>query len=246
MLYLLDRTNPATPFPDVEQAEAEPNGLLAIGGDLSVKRLVRAYRSGVFPWYGAGEPILWWSPNPRMVLFPQRLRISRSLRKTLRKRLYSASMDFSFDRVIEACAGPRRDGDDTWLMPEMIEAYRTLHRQHIAHSVEIWAGDDLVGGLYGVALGRVFFGESMFSRVSDASKLALVHLCQELLEWDYRLIDCQVHTGHLTRLGAEEIPRKTFTSLLGRWCPETGRAGSWWRGRREIMFPTPLEGLSPP
>jgi leucyl/phenylalanyl-tRNA--protein transferase len=179
-------------------------------------------------------------------LFPQRLKISRSLRKTLKKRLYTASMDCSFDGVIDACAGPRRDGDGTWLMPEMIEAYRTLHRRHIAHSVEIWAGDDLVGGLYGVALGRVFFGESMFSRVSDASKLALVYLCQKLLDWGYRLIDCQVHTEHLTRLGAEEIPRKHFTDLLTRWCAGSDPSGSWYGGRRQIGLPAPSERTQPP
>lgn len=227
MIFLLDRTDPNAPFPDVEQAEREPDGLLAIGGDLSQERLWNAYRRGIFPWYSQGQPILWWSPDPRLVLYPQRLRISRSLRKTLRRGPFTATLDWAFGAVLEACAGPRRNALGTWLVPDMRRAYMHLHHQHLAHSVEVWAHGELVGGLYGVAIGRVFFGESMFSHRDDASKVALVHLVDCLIGWGYQLIDCQVHTEHLERLGAEEIPRQRFSQLLDTWCPLPGREGSW-------------------
>ena len=195
MLYLLDATDPSEPFPDVEQAETEPDGLLAVGGDLSPQRLINAYRRGIFPWYGVGQPILWWAPDPRLVLFPGQLRVSRSLRKTLRKRLLTATLDRAFEAVIRACATtPRPGAPGTWLVQDMIHAYCRLHRQGLAHSVEVWADGELAGGLYGVSLGRVFFGESMFSRRDDASKVALVHLVSRLSDWGYRLIDCQVRT----------------------------------------------------
>jgi leucyl/phenylalanyl-tRNA--protein transferase len=226
MIYLLDE-EPNAPFPDVSLAEREPNGLLAVGGDLSPQRLINAYTQGIFPWFSEGEPILWWSPNPRTVLFPERIKISRSLRKTLKKKLFSVSFDQNFDAVIHACAKPRETSPGTWLLPEMIEAYRRQHELGLAHSVEVWQDDHLVGGLYGMAIGGVFFGESMFSRVPDSSKIALVHLSRTLLEWGYKMIDCQVYTQHLANLGAEEIPRRTFCRHLNQWCQLAGKTGSW-------------------
>lgn len=227
MLFLLDPNDPNAPFPDVSLAEREPDGLLALGGDLSVTRLLNAYRRGIFPWFSVGDPILWWSPDPRTVLDPNRVRISRSLRKTLRKGLFRVTMDRNFDDVISACSEPRAGTDGTWLVPEMISAYRHLHRRGHAHSVEVWHEGELAGGLYGVALGRVFFGESMFTRVNDASKVALVHLCRRLSSLGFALIDCQVLTDHLIRMGAEEIPRSVFTHLLERWGDQHARTGSW-------------------
>jgi leucyl/phenylalanyl-tRNA--protein transferase len=227
MLFRLDPHNPTAPFPDVALAETEPNGLLAVGGDLSVTRLTNAYRRGIFPWFNRGDPILWWSPDPRTVLFPERLRISRSLRKRLRREQLAVTCDRAFDAVIAACSAPRRDGGGTWLVPEMVAAYRALHRHHLAHSVEVWEDGTLVGGLYGVALGRVFFGESMFSRSDDASKVALVHLCQRLADWGFGLIDCQVMSAHLIRLGAIEMPRASFCALLERWSRVPSRPGLW-------------------
>lgn len=227
MIYQLDRTTPAAPFPDVEQAEREPDGLLALGGDLSPERLQNAYRHGIFPWYSRGQPILWWSPDPRWVLFPEQLRLSRSLRKTLRRGHFRVSFDQAFDTVIRACAAPRGDAADTWLVPEMMRAYGRLHQGGVAHSVEVWAGSQLAGGLYGVAQGRVFFGESMFSHQSDASKVALVHLVDRLAAWGYQLIDCQVHTDHLERMGAVAVPRPQFTTLVRHWSQVPGRAGTW-------------------
>ncbi|RMG29685.1 MAG: leucyl/phenylalanyl-tRNA--protein transferase [Gammaproteobacteria bacterium] len=207
--------HPEAPFPPVEYALEEPNGLLALGGDLSLPRLLNAYRRGIFPWYSAGQPILWWSPNPRLVLPPGEIRISRSLRKRLRQRPFEIRFDTAFVEVLAGCAAPRPGDTGTWLLPEMQRAYAALHRAGWAHSVEAWQQDRLVGGLYGVALGGVFFGESMFSRVSDASKVALVHLAVWLLEQGFRLIDCQVRTEHLVRLGAREIPRPAFIAAIG-------------------------------
>ncbi len=227
MLYALDPNRPDAPFPDVESAETEPDGLLAVGGDLSVTRLLTAYRQGIFPWYGEGQPILWWSPNPRTVLFPEHLKISRSLKKTLRKRAFTATLDRAFGAVIQACAEPRSDGNGTWILPELMQAYLNLHRAGHAHSVEIWQDDTLTGGLYGVALGRVFFGESMFSRTSDASKIALLHLVNVLSDWDYQMIDCQIHSRHLESMGAVQVPRRSFVEALNHWCSVPGRTGSW-------------------
>jgi len=227
MLAVLDPRDPRAPFPDVRHAEREPNGLLAIGGDLSVPRLVNAYRHGIFPWFGPDDPILWWSPDPRTVLLPSEVRVSRSLCKTLKRELFRVSLDRAFDSVISACAEPRADGGGTWLVPPMIAAYRRLHRSGLAHSVEVWHQGELAGGLYGVAIGRVFFGESMFTRVTDASKVALVHLCRTLEGWGYGLIDCQVLTGHLLRMGAVQIPRARFVELLAHWCELPGRTGPW-------------------
>lgn len=227
MLYLLNATDPNTPFPAVENAEKEPDGLLAVGGDLSPERLINAYRQGIFPWYSTGQPILWWSPDPRLVLFPENLRISRSLRKTLRRKLFTVTLDRDFDAVIRACSAPREDESGTWLVNDMIQAYNRMHRHHLAHSVEVWADGELVGGLYGISMGRVFYGESMFSRRSDASKVALVHLAQHLSHWGYRVIDCQVRTEHLVSMGAEEIPRREFMRLLESWREIPGQEGSW-------------------
>lgn len=200
-------------FPPPELAE--PDGLLAIGGDLSPRRLLLAYRMGIFPWYAPGTPILWWSPDPRLVLFPDELKISHSLRRVLKKGRFHVTFDAAFRAVIEACALVRvRKGEETWLVPEMIEAYHRLHRLGAAHSVESWVEGKLAGGLYGVAIGRVFFGESMFSLVPDASKVALVHLVERLKAFDFAFIDCQVATGHLKRMGAREISRSEFLKKL--------------------------------
>jgi len=215
-------------FPDPHYALVEPDGLLAVGGDLSPARLLNAYRQGIFPWYSDGQPILWWSPNPRAVLFPEHLKVSRSLRKTLRKRPFRVSLDTAFDAVIEACSEPREDQEGTWITEEMKQAYIHLHRIGFAHSAECWEGDTLVGGLYGVSLGKVFFGESMFTRRSDASKIAFAHLVEQLKAWNFGLIDCQVHTSHLASLGAEDIPRERFLELLDHWCdPFDAYQGQW-------------------
>ncbi|MDD5471030.1 MAG: leucyl/phenylalanyl-tRNA--protein transferase [Sideroxydans sp.] len=203
-----------TPFPPVTQALRHPNGLLAAGGDLSPSRLLDAYQHGIFPWFGAGDPILWWSPDPRMVLIPAEFRLSHSLRKTLRRGAYQLHTDSAFEQVMRACAAPRDGQDGTWIQEEMVQAYCELHRQGYAHSVETWMDDELVGGLYGIAIGRMFYGESMFSRRTDASKIALAHLCAQLQRWDFGMIDCQMNTPHLASLGAREIPRKEFLSRL--------------------------------
>lgn len=211
----LDPRDSTQPFPPVAQALTEPNGLLAIGGDLSPARLLTAYRHGIFPWYSGDQPILWWSPDPRAVLFPEKLKVARSLRKTLDKEVFRVTFDQAFARVIEACATtPRRGQAGTWITPAMQQAYLALHRLGHAHSVECWSGAELVGGLYGIRIGRVFCGESMFSRVTDASKVAFVHLVRRLQEEGVVLIDCQVTTVHLLSLGAEEIPRRDFIRLL--------------------------------
>jgi leucyl/phenylalanyl-tRNA--protein transferase len=205
---------PGDPFPPVTAALTEPNGLLAAGGELSPERLIEAYRRGIFPWFSPGQPVLWWSPDPRMVLFPPEFRLSRSLGKTLRNRDYEMRADTSFQAVMLACAEPRPEQDGTWITDEMVAAYCALHDQGIAHSVETWIDGELAGGLYGVALGRMFYGESMFTRAADASKIALVHLVRQLERWNFGMIDCQVHTAHLTSLGAREIPRAEFTRNL--------------------------------
>jgi len=206
-------------FPAPETALEQPSGLLAVGGDLSVERLLLAYSNGIFPWFSPQDPILWWSPPQRMVLYPQQLKVSRSLDKTLRNRRYDIRFDHDFRAVIEACAVPRGGQLGTWIVPEMVEAYCQLARQGFAHSCETWIDGQLVGGLYGVALGRMFFGESMFSRSNDASKLALVHLARHLGAHGFEMIDCQMHTAHLASLGATLIPRATFLTML-RTCNE--------------------------
>jgi len=211
MITLLQRN---TPFPPLEQAMRQPNGLLAAGGDLMPERLLDAYRHGIFPWFSAGEPILWWSPDPRMVLFPDEFKISRSLHKTLHRGEYEVRTDGAFEQVMRACASPRDGQSGTWIQEEIVEAYVRLHQMGLAHSVETWMNDELVGGLYGVSLGRMFYGESMFSRKTDASKIALAHLAVQLKRWNYGMIDCQMNTPHLASLGAREIPRTQFLTRL--------------------------------
>lgn len=213
-------------FPPPHMAIAE--GLLAVGGDLSVDRLVLAYSQGIFPWYAEDDPILWWSPDPRLILYPEELHVSRSLRKPLRRRTFAVTLDRAFHRVIRACAGSRGpDHPGTWIVPEMVAAYESLHGAGLAHSVEAWDGDTLAGGLYGVSLGDVFFGESMFSRVSNASKVALVHLVEGLRRAGFDLVDCQVTTEHLMRFGAREIPRSRFLKELQQALKQPTRRGRW-------------------
>ena len=209
MLKWLER---ADPFPPVERALKDPNGLLAAGADLSAPRLLQAYRRGIFPWYSAGQPPLWWSPDPRMVLYCAELKVSRSLAKSVRNKGYELRIDSAFAEVLEGCA-LRAEG--TWLSADMKKAYLGLHRGGYAHSFETWRDGELVGGLYGVALGRMFYGESMFSRASDASKVALVNLVSFLTRHGFPLIDCQMHTALLESLGAREIPRREFLRALG-------------------------------
>jgi len=216
-LYWIDSDDNAV-FPPVELALTEPDGLLAFGANLSVPRLLEAYELGIFPWYSEGQPIMWWSPNPRAVLFPEQLKISRSLAKTLRKGIFNVTFDTAFEAVIHACSQPRESQAETWITDEMLAAYCQLHEAGHAHSVECWCDGELVGGLYGVAIGRVFFGESMFARRSDASKVAIVTLTKQLIEWGFQLIDCQVQSDHLDSLGATSLPREKFTQLLERWC----------------------------
>lgn len=202
-------------FPPIETSLDEPDGLLAAGGDLSLTRLIRAYQSGIFPWYNENEPILWWSPDPRFVIYPEKIKISRSLAKNLRNNHFEIRMDTAFEQVISICANqPRKDQPSTWITDEMRQAYIELHHAGHAHCVECWNGDELVGGLYGIHTGQVFCGESMFSRESNASKIALVHLCHFLQLHRFKLIDSQVHTEHLERLGAEMIPRNDYIKVL--------------------------------
>ena len=218
---------PDDPFPPCSTAQREPNGLLAAGGDLSPERLVEAYSHGVFPWFNEGEPILWWSPSPRMVLFPEELKISHSLKKTLRNREYEVRLDSAFSTVMQACAEARKGQSGTWISPVMIAAYTRLHQRGIAHSAETWVDGELVGGLYGVALGRMFYGESMFSTVTDASKIAFVHLVRQLQRWGFGLIDCQMKTAHLSSLGAREIPRADFLRQVSKLIQYSPVALSW-------------------
>ena len=215
------------PFPPVEKALRRPNGLLCAGGDLSAERLLEAYRHGIFPWFSAGEPILWWSPDPRMVLFPGEVNISRSLAKTLRLGHFEVRLDTSFAEVIHACAEPRSDEGGTWITPEMQQAYCNLHELGYAHSVEAWTDGKLAGGLYGMAIGRVFYGESMFSRTTDASKIALAHLASLLERRGFAVIDCQMTTAHLASLGAREIRRHEFLRGLATWTTEGAGPGKW-------------------
>ena len=205
---------PGASFPPVERALRRPDGLLAAGGDLSVDTLVRAYRQGIFPWFNDGDPILWWSPNPRMVLRCADFDLSRSLRRRLNRHDVRVSFDEAFAELVTSCAAPRDDEGGTWLVPEMQQAYHAMHHEGMAHSVEVWRGDRLVGGLYGVALGRMFFGESMVSLEADASKIALAWLASQLLEWEMPLIDCQMATPHLESLGGRAVPRRQFTAWV--------------------------------
>lgn len=214
-------------FPDPHQADT--SGLLAVGGDLSPERLLTAYRQGIFPWYGPGQPILWWSPDPRMVLWVDELHVGRSLRKRIRQQPYRITVDTAFLDVILACATVPRPGQDgTWITPEMVRAYTTLHRAGHAHSVEAWDEDGaLVGGLYGVSSGRMFFGESMFAKAPDASKIGFVRLARQLHAWGFPLIDCQMHTHHLARFGAREVPRAEFLEACASLVQQPDRPGPW-------------------
>lgn len=226
--YWLDPDNLEQPFPDPELALLEPDGLLAAGGDLSPERLLNAYGSGIFPWYSQGQPILWWSPDPRSVLFPDKLKISRSLRKSIRKQPYHITLDSAFAEVIHNCSRVQRPAQDgTWITAEMQAAYIRLHALGFAHSAEAWQDEKLVGGLYGVAIGKVFFGESMFARATDASKIAFVYLLRQLQRQGFALVDCQVETTHLDSLGAENIPRRKFIQLLQRYCTLEHTPGPW-------------------
>lgn len=216
MIFGLDDTPAATPFPSPELAEKEPDGLLAVGGDLTVTRLKLAYQQGIFPWFNADQPILWWSPDPRSVLFTDELHVSRSLRKCLRKGRFRLSCNLAFVKVMRGCAMTRADGTGTWLIPDMRKAYDALHQQGFAHSIEVWFDDELVGGLYGVALGTMFFGESMFSLATNASKVALVYLVESLAARGVALIDSQVETTHLRSMGARLIARADFLKFVER------------------------------
>jgi leucyl/phenylalanyl-tRNA--protein transferase len=202
--------------------------LLAAGGDLGPERLIEAYRQGIFPWFSEGQPVLWWSPDPRMVLVPGEIRVTRSLAKVLRNRAYEIRVNSAFRDVMSACADPRPDQNGTWISAGMIGAYCALHERGVAHSIETWIDGKLAGGLYGVAIGRMFYGESMFTRAPDASKIALVHLARQLARWNFALIDCQVHTEHLARMGGREIPRIDFLRKLNELvnCPPMTEA---WR-----------------
>ena len=212
------------PLPDL----AEPDGLLAVGGDLSSERLILAYENGIFPWYNADQPILWWSPPKRMVLFPNELKVSKSLKKSINKGGFELRIDENFVMVMENCGKTKRKGQEgTWITSEMIEAYEYLHQMGFAHSFEIWKGKEMVGGLYGVSLGRAFFGESMFSTVNDASKVAFYHLHNFAIDNDFQFIDCQLHTTHLESLGAREIDRARYLSELASALAFPDIKGTW-------------------
>jgi len=226
-LYWLDSNNPDAAFPPLECALTDPDGLLALGGDLSIQRLLKAYRLGIFPWFSDGQPIMWWSPDPRTVLFPTDLKISRSLAKTCRKQIYQITLNKAFAEVIHACAQPRSHQDETWITADMQHAYCALHKAGHAHSVEAWQDGQLVGGLYGIAIGQVFFGESMFSYARDASKTAFVHLVRQLQSWDFKLIDCQVDSAHLQSLGASQLSRAEFARYLDEYCELEAKSADW-------------------
>lgn len=213
-------------FPDPDQSFAD--GLVAVGGNLEISTLIQAYSKGIFPWYDEGSPILWWSPDPRLVLFPKKFKVSKSLKQTIHSGKFEVRFDSAFDKVIEHCASVKRRGQrDTWITQEMMEAYKNLHASGYAHSVETYYRDELAGGLYGVSLGRVFFGESMFYLIKDASKVALHYLIEKLVSWDFDMIDAQQSTSHLRSLGAEEIPRKKFLELLRRSLEKETIKGRW-------------------
>jgi leucyl/phenylalanyl-tRNA--protein transferase len=218
------------PFPPLHRALDEPNGLLAAGGDLRAGRLLDAYRRGIFPWSSAGQPLLWWSPDPRMVLFTDEFKPSRSLRKRLRDGRFEVRIDTACREVIEACAGPREGQSGTWITTEVLQAYGDLSHQGYVHSVEAWRDGQLAGGLYGLALGRVFFGESMFARESDASKVALAHLVDILQARNVPIIDCQQETEHLASMGARPIPRARFAALLDELIHSLAPPAGWQPG----------------
>tara|TARA_Y100001970_G_C14134631_1_gene803615 strand:+ start:480 stop:1184 length:705 start_codon:yes stop_codon:yes gene_type:complete len=222
-------------FPPI--VEAEDDGLLAIGGDLKKERLLEAYKNGIFPWYEIGQPILWWSPDPRLILYPKEIKISRSLRKVLKKKYFEIRFDTAFQQVIENCADLRIEkGEGTWIIPEMQEAYLELHKEGFAHSVESWIGGELVGGLYGISLGQCFFGESMFSKKNDSSKVALVALVEFSKKYQIKMIDCQIRTKHLISLGAREIKRKVFQKDLKKYLQKPSLKGNWNKNYLSIQI----------
>ena len=217
-------------FPCPNEALTDPNGVLAAGGDLSSERLLSAYSQGIFPWYEKDQPILWWSPEPRTVLWPKEIRISRTLNRKIRRETFFVSADRAFSDVLRGCARERRNGNRTWITKEMKHAYQNLHDLGWAHSFEVWQDEVLIGGLYGVGIGQVFFGESMFSQKSDASKVALVKANEYLQYRGYKLIDCQIWSTHLGTLGARLMPRQKFLDVLAQFCKPPGNPGSWEKG----------------
>lgn len=219
--------DPGSPFPPTHSALRSPKGLLAWGGDLDPHRLLAAYRLGIFPWFSPGEPILWWSPAPRCVIFPEEVHLSKRTRQRYNSGQFEVSADRSFGEVIAACAEPREGQNGTWISDEMQVAYGRLHELGHAHSVEVWCDGRLAGGIYGLALGRIFFGESMFSRETDASKIALVALCRQLQQWNFGLLDCQVPNPHLMSLGAKTLTRPVFEEQLRSCLAQDGETGSW-------------------
>jgi leucyl/phenylalanyl-tRNA--protein transferase len=226
----ISRDDPPDAFPTISRALRSPNGLLAAGGDLSTERLLYAYEHAIFPWFETGQPILWWSPDPRCVLLPADLHLSRRFRRSLRNATFVVTFNEAFADVITACSGNRDGRTGTWITPEMIDAYGRLHAQGWAHSVEVWLDGELAGGIYGVAIGRAFFGESMFSRVTNASKVAVLALCRQLTAHDFAVLDCQVPSPHLMSLGAARVPRMEFASLLEAVSAPRCRFGAWPRG----------------
>jgi leucyl/phenylalanyl-tRNA--protein transferase len=219
--------DPDAPFPATRDALGSPNGLLAWGGDLHPQRLLAAYRAGIFPWYAEGQPVLWWSPAPRCVIFPDQVHLSKRTRRRYNSGTYRLAADTAFDEVVAACAAPRGHDPGTWITSDMRRAYGSLHRMGIAHSVEVWREDELCGGIYGLAMGSIFFGESMFSHAVDASKIALVALCRQLHAWNFGLLDCQVGNPHLFRMGALEIGREAFEEWLEHLLAQSRESGSW-------------------
>ena len=217
LLYLVKEKRMAIDFPDIRDSLKNPNGLLAIGGDLSEKKLLSAYKKGIFPWFNEGQPILWWSPDPRCILKPNEIHISHSLKKCLRKKQFKITFNQVFTSVINECS-INRDNNDTWLTKDMKIAFTHLHELGYAHSIEYWQNGKLTGGLYGIAMGKIFFGESMFSSESDASKIALVYLARKLEDMEFKLIDCQVNSPHIQTLGAKLIAREKFTTILDKHC----------------------------
>lgn len=214
-------------FPDIKGALDDPNGLLAAGGDLNPRRLLNAYRNGIFPWFDDHQPILWWSPDPRAVILPEHIHISRSLAKHIRRGDFRISFDEAFSDVVQACAAPRSYSDGTWITDEMHAAYCEIHRMGYAHSLEVWQQDSLIGGLYGISLGKLFFGESMFSNTTNGSKIALVALAKQLQSWQFPLIDCQIPNPHLSSMGAIEISRADFSKYLNNYAGLAHPTGRW-------------------